>query len=300
MPLPNFILIGASKSGTTALFRLIDQHPQVFCSKPKEPNFFLLTGETEDYIEPDGRPRPVADLGITDLDSYRALFEAAGDAIAVGEASVAYLPDPRVAPRIRKLIPDAKLIAILRNPVEAAFSGYLMTRGHGFEPCETFEDALREQDRRERGRYFDGLYILPGFYFTHLQRYRAHFPDAQIRVYLYEDFTEDPQAVVGDIFAFLGVDPSFVPDTGTRVNLSGVPKSMILHRLLTGRTNPLARFVLPVIPESLRHVLIGLRNRNLRRPALAPETRRELVEIFREDIRNLEAYLRRDLSHWLG
>ncbi len=299
MTLPNFILIGASKSGTTAVYRLLGQHPDVFCSKPKEPNFFLLDGETDDFIEPNGEPRPVAELGVASLAAYEALFERAGDARAIGEASVAYMPDPRVAQRIHALMPEVRLIAMLRNPVEAAFSGYLMTRGHGVEPCGTFEDALLQQDRRESGRYFDGLYIQPGFYFRHLQRFRACFPDDRISVHLYEDFSADPQAVLRSIFRFLGVDDSFRPEPADRVNLSGVPRSMILHRFLTGRTNPLGRLVLPLIPNSLRGALITLRNRNLSRPEIAPETRRHLIEIFRDDISELARYLGRDLSHWL-
>lgn len=299
MPLPNFIVIGAPRSGSTALFQRIAQHPAIFCSKPKEPNFFALMGETADFVEPDGRPRPVGELGITDIESYRALFDSAADAAAIGEASVAYMPDPRVPQRIHRLVPDVKLIAILRNPVDAAFSGYLMTRGHGVEPCETFEAALQDQRRRETGRYFDGLYIQPGFYCAHLQQYRAYFPDARIRVYLFEEFSQDPQAVLSDIFGFLEVDRSFNPGRGARVNLSGVPKSKFLHRLLTGRTNPMARFILPHIPASMRRFLIAIRNRNLRRPTMAAETRQKLIDVFRGDIENLQKYLGRDLSHWL-
>lgn len=301
--LPNFIVIGAAKSGTTVLFHFLTQHPQIFGSKPKEPNYFCLAGEKLDFVEPNGEPGLINKSRCTTLEAYSELFAGVRDEIAVGEASVAYMPDPKVPKRIRDLIPDVKLIAILRNPADAAFSGYLMTCGHGVEPCKTFEEALADQDRRENERCFDGLYVQPGFYHAHLQRYRALFPDEQIRVYLYDDFCEDPLAVLKDIFGYLEVDQSYIPDLSDQINRSGVPKSMFLHRMLTPRTNPFLRLIGPLLPMTLRQPLrlglMAIRNRNLDRATMTPDTRRKLIELFRDDIERLQDLLQRDLSHWL-
>ena len=299
MRLPNFIVIGAPKSGTTALRRYLIQHPEIFMSTPKEPRFFALVGEKLNFMEPDGRPALINKSRFTTLEAYGRLFEKASREKAVGEASVEYLSHPQAAERIRQHLPDVKLLAILRNPVEAAYSGYLMTRGVGLEPCATFLDAIRDQDRRVRENCFDGLYVQPGFYHAHLTRYGELFGDSQIRVYLYEDLTGNPRSVVEDIFRFLGVDAGFVPDLNLSVNRSGVPKSMLLHRAMTGRTNPLVPRITRLLPRRAYKFLAGIRNWNLARPEMPPATREELLDIFRDDIGKLQRHLGRDLANWL-
>lgn len=300
MTMPNFFIIGAEKSGTTALHWYLNQHPMIFMSTPKEPSFFSLVGEQLDFREPDGRPAQINKSKFIDIDAYRKLFSGVKNEKAIGEASVVYLRDPKVPERIRHYLPDAKLIAILRNPVDAAYASFLMIRSFGVEPFRNLSDALRDQDRRKRERCFAGLYIEPRFYHHHLTRYLKYFKQSQIRIYLYDDFLADNLRVIRDIFSFLEVDHCFVPDIAYRANKTGIPKNEFLHRLLTPRINPFTRRIAPYLPESIYIYLANLRNRNLIKPPLDPNLRKELTEIFREDVLRLQKLINRDLAGWLG
>lgn len=147
MRLPNFLIIGAAKSGTSSLYRYLMEHPQVFMSPVKEPNFFALEGEQIDFSNPAMAEQVLPKLA-TDLDAYRTLFQDVQHEQAIGEASSWYLHSTRAPVRIRRHIPEAKLIAILRNPAQRAYSGYRMNVRDGWEPCATFDDALQDQERR--------------------------------------------------------------------------------------------------------------------------------------------------------
>ncbi|HEX6473777.1 MAG TPA: sulfotransferase, partial [Candidatus Limnocylindria bacterium] len=132
--LPNFLVIGAAKSGTTALWSLLRQHPQVFMPALKEPHHFAFDA---DQPAPQFRG-PGANLhrdAVTGTDAYRALFADAGEALAVGEASATYLYVAASVERIRAAIPDARLVAILRQPADRAYSSYLHLKRQGREPA---------------------------------------------------------------------------------------------------------------------------------------------------------------------
>ena len=141
MPMPNFLVIGAAKSGTTALYHTLKQHPQIFMSPVKEPHFFAFEGERPVYCGPGDRelfnPRVVFRL-----EDYVRLFDGLRAQTAVGEASVQYLMrSDAAAARIRQHIPRAKLIAILRQPADRAYSHYIMLRSQGLERL-SFTQAL--------------------------------------------------------------------------------------------------------------------------------------------------------------
>ena len=148
MPTPSFLIVGAQKSGTTSLYHYLSQHPQVFMSSVKEPNFFAFEGQQVDYRGPAGQPASINLYSVTDWDDYQRLFADAGAAVALGEASTLYMAVPGTAERIRQRIPDVRIIAILRDPVDRAFSSYLHCRRTGREPYAEFETAL--QHERER------------------------------------------------------------------------------------------------------------------------------------------------------
>lgn len=299
MTMPNFVIIGAAKSGTSALYRYLSQHPFVYMSTPKEPNFFAVVGEKLNFRNPDGTPALINKCRFLDVESYRRLFDGVKNETAVGEASVAYLSSPRAAERIHHHLPEVKLVAILRDPVEAAYSAFLMTLGFGIEPCKDFAAALRDQERRIRKNCYDGVYLESRFYHCHLQRYARLFDRDQLRVYLYDDFQADPQGVLKDIFRFLEVDEDFVPDMSIRGNVSGVPRSMALHRFLTPRSNPFLRRFGRHLPDAVRRPLVTLRTWNLVKPGLSEDLRSDLTEVFREDILRLQDFLNRDLAKWL-
>lgn len=289
------------KAGTTALYEALARHPQVFMSPVKEPNFFAFAEEPPRFTAPiDQRPDGVNHASVTDPEAYHALFEEAAPGQVTGEASHWYLYWPAAPRAIAERAPEGvKLIAILRDPVERAYSEFLHFVRDGDEPITDFRDALDvEPERIERG-WAMGRYADRGFYGCQLARYVERFDPAQLRVVLHEDFRETPGAVLRDLFAFLGVDPTFEPETtGRRVNKSGVPKSRLVQRAFQG-AQAVAEYVRPLLPSALLDWAVRLKNRNLDKPPLPPEARARLASAYRKDVRRLETLIERDLSGWL-
>jgi len=288
MTFPNFLIIGAQKTATTSLYHYLKQHPKIYMSPVKEPKFFLL--ERWEYK----KSKP-----ITDIKAYRALFQGVSDEEAIGEASPQYLYSQTAPERIYHYIPEAKLIAILRNPVERAYSSFLHKIRVGQESL-TFDRALREEETRIRNNW-EPLwhYKQLGFYYAQLKRYFDVFDRGQIRVYLFEDVKADPIGILQDIFRFLKVDDTFVPDISIRHNVGGIPKNKVLHTLLSNSN--LAKSILkPFFFKGLRRCIASrLRNLNTIKPPLKPEIRRQLIQEYQEDILKLQDLIQRDLSKWL-
>ena len=288
MTLPNFIIIGVAKAGTTSLYRYLDQHPQVFMSPEKETNFFAHPETRDGMRVGGGAPPPPTYFHVKTLEAYKALFEGVTDEIAIGEASPRYFGCPTAPRRIRECIPDVKLVASLRNPADRAFSGFLMRVRRG-RAAMTIRERLTPESHHVR----------EGFYYHWLKRYFDIFPKHQIKVCIFEDFKEDPTKVVLDLFDFLGVNTNFVPDTSTRHNPGGVPKSSLLNRLFFDST--LIRMAKAVLPERTQRMAKRVRQLNLEAPPKFPaDLRAELLKLYREDIRKLETLLDRDLSIWLN
>lgn len=297
MTMPTFLVIGAVKSGTTALHRYLKQHPQIYMSSPKELRFFPFEDHPPDFRGPGDK----ADIetAIKNLEDYRACFARGAHHPARGESSPLYLYYPRSAERIRHHIPDAKLIAVLRHPADRAYSQFQMKRRDGFERLN-FRDALAAEERRvSDGWSHHWHYLRRGFYAAQLKPYFNLFKREQLRIYLYEDYVGDPAGFIQDIFRFLNVDDSFVPDTSVRHNVSAIPRSRALQTFLT-EPRPVKNLFKPLLPARWSRRVGGrLRRLNLTKPPLPEELRRQMIEVYREDIIELQGMLGRDLSHWL-
>lgn len=300
--LPNFFIIGAAKAGTTALFHCLSQHPEIFMCPTKEIHFFDFdqalvpySGPVKKHFGIDSRWR---------LRDYSLLFAEANGKHAVGEASPTYLRSPLAATRIQETIPEARLIAILRQPAERAYSNYLFARFNlGVEPAASFAEALSREDERRTNNWFPGfLYRSGGFYYRQLQEYFERFTREQIKVYLYEEWNREPLTILRDIFRFLGVNDGFQPAI-RRDNATVCPRISLLHRLVTpaGKMGNRLKFV----PEAIREPVISSLQRLNRTfntappPPMPPGIYQELTEGYREDILKLEGSIGRDLSHWL-
>lgn len=296
MTMPNFLIIGAAKSGTTALYHYMKQHPEIYMPSLKEAEFFAFEDEVLDFCGPGDMPRD----SITSLAAYQAQFQAVSGETAIGEASPVYLYSPKASERIHYHIPNAKLIAILRAPVERAYSQFLMFIRDGRETTFDFSTALREEENRcDKGWAWGWRYMGLGFYYVQLKRYFDKFDSSQIKVYLYEDLSDRPMEVLQSIFQFLEVDESFTPDISTRHNISGMPKNKILHTFLT-KQNLVKAALSPLLPGDLRkQIVVKLKSQNFSKPQLSPEIRSQLVAVFREDILQLQDLIQRDLSSWL-
>jgi hypothetical protein len=304
MTMPNFLLLGTMKSGTTSLYYQLKQHPQIYMSPVKAPDFFALEGRKWDFNGPKGQATAnywTSQHKTTNIEEFRTLFQGVSDEIAIGEASPSYLYRPEAPSRIKHYIPEAKLIAMLRNPADRAYSGYCYARLAGREPLNDFAQALRAEEERIQNGY-DWLYHYKsfGFYYTQLKRYYEMFEPEQIRVYLYDDLKDEPIGVVRDIFRYLGVDDAFTPDTSWRFNPGGIPRNASLYRVLKkpSRVKNGAKRYLP--DRWGRATWERVLSMNLTKaPPLRQEVRRELIEVFQQDILKLQDLIGRDLSGWL-
>lgn len=273
MTLPNLIVIGTVKGGTTSMYEYLREHPQVYMSPMKETNFFSSRWPL----------RTQAD--------YEAQFDGVNGEAVIGEASPGYLAFPGVARRIHDLIPAAKLIAILRNPADRAFSEYWMRwRGDTYwkEPGEITAAFQRES-----------FYVAPGFYYEHLRRFFDLFPPEQLRVYITERMNADTAGVMADTYRFLGVDDGFQPDLRRRHNVGYTPKSGALNGVY--HHEGLRKALVPIVPRPVKDLVkrVSARNQVTGVPEIPEELRRQMVELYREDIERLQALLDEDLSIWL-
>ena len=300
MIMPNFLLIGAQKAGTTALSSYLKEHTQVYMSPIKEPGFFDFEGQKPDFAGPGDRD--LFNHVPTDIESYWQLFQAVSDEIAIGEATTWYLYSSKAAERIKHYIPDIKLIVILRNPVDRAYSAFMHVIRDGREPITDFARALKEEETRINQNWeYLWHYKQMGFYYGQLKRYYNLFDRSQIKVCLYEDLKDNPIALMQDICQFLNIDRTFISGFLPHRNVSGVPKNKLLDFFLKKQNfkwlkTPFKLFLSSKMRET---IIVNLRNKNRIKPPMSPEVKIQLTEMYREDILKLQGLIERDLSNWL-
>jgi hypothetical protein len=235
------------------------------------------------------------------LEAYQALFSGVVNERAIGEASPWYLLEEQVPERIQRYIPHAKLIAILRNPVEQAYSLFQQYIRDDREPQTDFLQAIRVTEQRTRENWHPfWRYKHLGRYYTQLRRYYECFDKEQIRVYLYDDLQADNLRLCQDIFRFLEVDDTFIPNTSVRHNVSGIPQSKVLYRLRL-RPIPFRRVIGRILSlRTKRYLFAKWQHLTLQKlPPMPAEAMEELQQNYREEILQLQELIHRDLSHWL-
>jgi sulfotransferase family protein len=294
---PQFLVIGAARSGTTALYQHLAEHPGLFLTTPKEPHYFALAGTRPAFTGPGDR-QTINRLAVTDPDEYRSLYRAARPDQVRGEASVSTMYYSRAVTRLRDEVPDARLVCMLRDPADRAFSAYGFMRTRGWEPCAAFEEALADEDRRiDAGWHHIWHYTAMGRYGEQLRHVLDLFPREQVLVLRHEDMVADAAAVLGRVHAFLGV-PELPPTADPDPHRSGEPRIKFLSRVISTH-HPLKRVVSPLVPLRLRRRLRRqIVRRNIVRTTYGDETRRALVETFAADIHLLEQLTGLDLSTW--
>lgn len=268
--LPDFLVIGAMRCGTTSLYRYLGAHPDVFMT-PKELQFF-----TEHF-----------DRG---AEWYAAQFAGAGRARVLGEATADYMARASAMLRIAATLPDAKLIASLRNPVARAWSHYLLLRERGREQ-RSFPAALDDEmaaiaaDGPDASGVF---YLTHGLYDVHLARCFDLFSRAQLAVSIFERMAADPGPVYGMLCEHVGVDPSFVP-----ANLGEPVNPFVTFRSL--RVRAIARR----LPAPLGRVVARLNTRRPEAPPVLDETtRRRLADFYAPHVRRTEELLDAPIPEW--
>ncbi|MBX5436492.1 MAG: sulfotransferase [Alicyclobacillaceae bacterium] len=293
---PNLFIVGAAKAGTSSLYHYLRQHPDIFMCPVKEPHYLCshhfparFTGPGDDEFS-----RNV----VRDEKTYLELFAGAGKRPVVGEASVFYIYYPDTARKIHALNPSTKVVAVLRNPVDRAYSAYMHLVRDKRETLP-FREALRREDERRRQGYRElWWYREVGLYSRQVKAYLDVFGPDQFRVYLYEDFAQ-PDRLIRDILNFLEVDPTVPLDTRVRHNASGAPRPRWLYEFLA-KPHPVKNALKQVVDPALLHRLAErLKQLTLRRESMDPEVRRELQQFYRDDVLALQDLLGRDLTHWL-
>ena len=304
MRFPDFLVAGAARSGTTALYERLRNHPDIFMPLEKEPMFLSLwkIGSRLEYQSGE----LVEDWTIPDMASYAGLFEEAGDDQICGEASVWYLYDHEtVISNIRELYGEQasqlKIILLLRNPIVRAWSHYMIKRSRLKEPL-SFEEAVRPEIIRQRlgdGLVYSYDYIGFGMYAKQVKAWKAAFPHT--RVWIHEEFFSNMEQSMTEVATFLGVDMDPALMIRNRVNASGMHRNRFtrwLARQLLAQSfwKSALKHVLPAGPR-LRWKM-RLLQRMLKQSPIPDTVREQLSEIFRTDIEELEQVLGRSLDIW--
>jgi hypothetical protein len=298
--LPDFFVIGAPKAGTTALHAALARHPQLYLSPVKEPKFFLCEGpppsqggpgDAHSYREWIWRP-----------DDYERLFDAAPAGTLQGESTPFYLSDPRALDRIRQTVPEARLIAILRDPVDRAYSNWAHLWADGLETHDRFMAACaEEQNRTQAGWAPFWRYLETGLYGRQLSYLYSLFPRHQVLVLRYKWLVDEAPRTLDTVCRFLGVDEGVIVDAPAQNVGTYVPPTTttrVLQGAMRGGAAVGRLFPPQVWRKASLPLLWAIQRAPQHRPELAAEDRAELMSYFADDISLLEEVTGWDLADW--
>lgn len=300
MRLPDFFIVGAARSGTSSLDRYLSQHPEIYITPKKETHFFAHDLFPSRFTGP-GDER-LNQLLIRNEEQYAQLFAGVAGEKAIGETSAFYLCFPHTAERIVQAVPEAKIIMILREPVDRAYSAYMLLVRDGRETLGFEEGLSREAERKRQGFEPIWWYTELSLYYKQVRRYLEIFGKERVKVLLYTELFANLGQALQDIFAFLKVKEDVVIDTSVRYNVSGAPKSRRFYTPLNhfiSNPSPLEKRIKSLIPLHLRRSWASKAISMLTRPVpLNPDIHAQLKKYFAEDVGKLEELLHRDLSCW--
>ena len=307
--LPNFILVGAMKSGTTSMYNYLNEHPQIYLPYTKEPRFFisikLLNKENLDnrYLNPNS-VNP-----INNLSSYKDLFTNVKNEIAVGEASPQYLITyESTIPLIKKYLGDIKILIILRNPVDRSFSAYKHNRRLKHRTTKilheklSLKDALKQEEERIKTREFPLMFYYKtlSMYYDQVKSYKDNF--SEVFICKFEDLEANPLLLMKNIYTFLEVDNNFTPNTeikyniGRSTNLNFIQKRLVNINKHT-RWKIMKRAGAIIGDKNLNTLLNLILKKDPTQ--IDKESLKFLKKEFREDILKLENLTNLDLQDWL-
>ena len=284
----DFFIVGAPKAGTTSLYHYLSEHPQIEMSSQKEPDYFSDKAINEQGMYY-GKNR------VNTLDKYESLF-VQKESVVYGEASVSYLFYDNVAEDIKKYNPNAKIIIMLRNPIERAFSHYLMDYRLGLI-SDSFENIIAKKSKHKKAHLFYQQYIEVSKYATQIQRYLDFFEKENILFIDYEDFKKNVSKTVDQVYNFLNISTEFVADINTKHNTFIMPKNKIIRLIYSFVfLRKILTFLFPVyLVKNIRVLLF----KSDKKPELLKETRSLLKKIFNDDIKKLEEVLAKNYSKWI-
>ena len=294
--LPNLLIVGAAKCGTTSLHNYLKQHPDIFMSKQKEPHFLINSDIGEDRIH----------KAITVLEDYEDMFKTNSIYKYKGESSVMYLAFPEFSIKnIKKYLdPDVKIIIMLRNPVERAFAGYLHNLRYNPSENLSFEEAFEKSEARyykERDITPDTRYLHVGNYYSQVESFMSMFND-NVLVIMYEDYVNNIDLCLANVFDFLDIDKISV-DTSRRHMVGGwIFKRKFLRNLLIPKNNfkSLIKSFLPnkKIRKAIKQKIMNMST--VENPSISKDMQKKLTEYYRKDIDNLSKLLNKELNCWIN
>ncbi len=310
--LPNFLIVGTMKSGTTSLYQYLKQHPEIYFPREKEPRFFvssglLKIGDTTHKFQHRCKSEPYSTL-----DEYLKLFEDVKKEKAIGEASPHYLFTYRnTIPLIKKYLgKKVKIIIIIRDPAERAFSAYkhnfINNPISSFKETLSFEEALKIEDERLKFGIYPMMFFYKemGLYYQQVKAYKDNFED--VFICLNEELRVNSELLIENLFNFLQVDPSFKANLNIKYNESINIRKNIFYNFLKKKNHPVKRnlkkVLYPLIGEKKLAVGMNLLkkiNSNKTGLELKDSTKKELTKYFKDDIIKLECLIEKDLSEWL-
>ena len=298
---PNLFIVGAPKSGTTALSDYLREHPDIFISMPKEPHFFAtdLPGHCHK---------------VNTHEKYIHLFKNVNSESVVGEASVHYLYSQKAIKNIYEFNSEARLVAMLRKPVEMVYSMHSQALASLNEDITDFEQAWALESERSTGRRVPKhcrdvqilYYSQIAKYAEQLKRVYRYFPREQVKIIFFENFKEDTRGTYESVLDFLEVSQDERSEF-PRINSNKVAQNALLARFTERPPEPLKKLILN------GKKLLGFQDRSIgalrtlrrvnfvktKRKPLSPEMRRKVITAYRDDILELSDLLECDLSHWL-
>lgn len=312
---PNFFVIGVVKGGTTSLHQYLDQHPDVYMSPVKETNHFSKSDidvskfekayahdvnvDLDKFLAGDMQEK-IHIAHVTDDEDYKKLFKNVKNEKAIGEASNSYILYPKVAQSIHDYNPDAKIIMMLRNPVERAYSQYVMNLRLGKTLEQDFIKEVESDDNKtNKGWGANHQYLFIGNYYQQVKRYLEIFPREQVLICWYDEYKQNPSAVIKSIYRFLNIDEEFEVDTSKKLNVAGVPKFGKLNYYIN--QVGIISWAKRALPKSWRAPFKKLMysEDKSKIPTITPSAKAHLIDYYQGDIKQLSALVDKDLSHWL-
>ncbi len=300
---PDFLVVGASRSGTTSFYNYLKTHEKLFLPALKEPQFFSYLGEPFSPHPPEIHKDPWT------VEDYLSLFHPAGNDQILGEASTSYLyMYPRTLENLQRFYGDSlrkvRILGVLRNPVERAWSTYMLRKQGGGWKTPFMEVAKEFEETDEPYAYYN--FLASGLYYDQIKAYQAIFPST--RFYLFEELSAEPERVMKEVFEFLGIQGVFVPpNVGKTYNFSGEPRNRLVrpfYRLLFERSR-LKGSIKRFLPEKLRNRIKEVLGAKLIKKVTMPDdVRGYLASKFRDDMKKLPSLFscarqRKIIQGWL-
>ena len=308
MKKPNLFIVGTMKAGTTSLYHYLSQHPDIFMCPIKEPNYFCKDIRKKDFIQTQ-KDRFLSRLNIdkylskTPLEKihhgfidnfhdYKQLFKEVKNERIIGEVSVSYLYSAQAAKEIFHYNSESKIIIILRNPIDRAYSHWKMNLSGGFEKNNvSFYDAIQnDMNSRIKGYFCSNLYIELGLYYEQVKRYQNIFHNNQILILLFEDFLENKENLINKIFSFLNISHKII-DLAETFNVSTMPRYPIIKKLAQKYR------IKKIIPSKYKDKLDTLFT-SKKIPKIDQTARLLIYDYYKKDIEELEKLINYDLSKW--